>query len=113
MDGSRSWGKPKISDEAKRTVAAIRASSYEFAYLTTPRQKLVLRATLISGLEEGWRLEAMARAVEVGFAADPVDELRTPAGEVAASLGEWARAVVQHELGPLWLAEDTKWMDRP
>jgi hypothetical protein len=25
----------------------------------------------------------------------------------------WAAAVAEHELGPLLLAEDTKWMDHP
>jgi hypothetical protein len=113
MDGSRTWGKPKISDEAKRTIAVIRNSSYEFAYLTTPRQRLVLRALLISGLEEGWRLEAMVRAVEVGFSMATPEELLTPGGELAPTVKDWARAVVEHELGPLWHAEDTKWMDRP
>ncbi len=113
MDGSRAWGKPKISDEAKRTIAVIRNPSYDFAYLTQPLPKLMLRALLISCLEEGWRLPAVTHAIVVAFTKSAPEELRTPAGEVAPTIEVWAGAVAEHELGPLWHAEDTKWMDGP
>ena len=113
MEGSRSWGKPKISDEAKRTIALIRTPSYEFTYLAEPLPKLMLRALLISCLEEGWRLPQVTHAIVVAFTKNAPAELRMPAGEVAPNLEAWARAVGEHELGPLWHAEDTKWMDQP
>jgi hypothetical protein len=113
MDGSRSWGKPKISEEAKRTIASIRTPSYDFPYLVQPLHKLMLRALLISVLEEGWRLPEVTHAILVAFSKSVPAELRTPGGELAPTIEAWARAVAEHELGPLWHAEDTKWMDKP